>query len=345
MVMNLVREFAETVEQIDLIVIRNAGPHFDNIPNNVSVIQLRAKHTITAIPELVRYFKTVSPEALLVAKDRAARAALMARQLAGVNTRIVVRLGTNLSAALKHRSALSSWIRRSPMRLLYKKADAIVAVSQGVANDTILITNVAPERVHVIKNPVITNEFLQSATHPVNHPWFEEKIPIIMGVGRLSMQKDFDTLIKAFALINTNARLMILGDGKARAQLQALIKQHGLEDRVALQGFTSPVAAWLSKASLFVLSSRWEGSPNALSEALALGIPSVSTRCPSGPNEVLCEGQYGPLVEVGDVENMARSIDEVLSNPLPADELQKAVSEYNVELSAQRYLRLLEVER
>ncbi len=344
MVMNLLRELAKHINGIDLLVLRAKGPHFANIPANINVIQLRSQHTFTAIPEIACYLRKHKPERMLVAKDRAARAAVRARALSGVSTPITVRLGTNLSTALTHRSRINAWLRTFPMKRIYAKLDKVVAVSQGVADDTCAITGIAPEKTVVIRNPVITPDFFPAPNTPAPHPWLSEKtLPVIMGVGRFSVQKDFATLIKAFhAIQHTHpSRLMILGDGKMREELSQLIHTLGLEERVALPGFQTQVTHWVSHANVFVLSSRWEGSPNALTEALALGIPSVSTRCPSGPDEVLDNGRYGPLVPVGDDATMAEAIKHVLDHPLPAETLKSAVRDYHSHISAQHYLRIL----
>lgn len=347
MVMNLVREFSLECDQIDLLVIRAQGPHFDDIPRNVRIVKLKARHTLTAIPELVRYFKQEKPGAMLVAKDRAGRAALIARKIAQSNTRIVVRLGTNLSTALAHRSGISAWWRRAPMRKIYSSVDKIVAVSEGVREDTLKITGLPAERVSVIRNPVISEKFYQSAKSEAPHDWLmDSALPVIMGIGRLSKQKDFETLIRAFKRVNEKieSRLIILGEGNLRGEIEALIAELELDNNVLLPGFQKNANAWLARATVFVLSSRWEGSPNALTEALALGIPSVSTLCPSGPDELLQNGRYGPLVGMGDVESMAAAIMDVLQHPHSANFIKEAVVEYSASLSAKRYLQVLEAE-
>ncbi|MEZ5536106.1 MAG: glycosyltransferase [Thiolinea sp.] len=349
MVMNLVREFAQRPDiQLDLLLIRARGPHLRDIPDNVRRIDLQAKHTLTAVPELRRYLLEQQPDALLVAKDRAGRAALLARKLAGVKTRIVIRLGTNLSTALAHKSLFSRWWRTAPMRMIYPWADAVVAVSEGVRQDTLSITGIAADKVVVIRNPVIRADMQQQAALAVVHEWLGSKtggrsVPVIMGAGRLSEQKDFATLLAAFERVVKvrPCRLIILGDGGLRAVLEDQVAKADLQDQVSLPGFQANIYAWLKQADLFVLSSRWEGSPNVLSEALALGIPSVSTRCPSGPDEVLADGKYGPLVAVGDVDGLAKAMLDTLQNPHPAEYLQQAVAEYRADVSAAHYLKLL----
>ena len=137
------------------------------------------------------------------------------------------------------------------------------------------------------------------------------------------------------------ARLVILGEGRDREALTALADSLGVGADVAMPGFMANPYPWLARARLFVLSSAWEGSPNALTEALALGVPAVSTACPSGPDEILADGRHGPLVPVGDVDAMAAAMLRTLRAPRDPDGLREAVAEYNAATSARRYLTLM----
>lgn len=346
MVSNLCAEFANHV-QVDLLAIKARGHHVGRIPPSVNLIRLESRHSWTSVGEIARYLREARPDAMLVAKDRAGRAAIRARRRVGTQMPLWIRLGTNLSAALERKSAFNRWLRTAPMRRLYALASGVIAVSEGVRQDTLAITGLPPERVRVIRNPVITPALEVQARERVDHPWLlpreQRSEAVIMGMGRLTRQKDFATLIRAFALMQAQrpARLILLGDGRDLEALCALAEELGVADRVHLAGFQQNPYAWLSKADLFVLSSAWEGSPNALTEALALGIPCVSTRCPSGPDELLAEGRYGPLVTVGDHAALAQAMAQTLASPLPADTLRQAVDEYRVDRSAAAYLRTL----
>ena len=343
MVTNLCAEFAQHV-QVDLLALKAEGRHVSRIPPQVNLIQLKARHSWSSVGEVADYLRRVQPDALLVAKDRAGRPAIKARRRAGASMPLWIRLGTNLSAALERKSALSRWLRVTPMRRLYPLADGVVAVSEGVRQDTVAVTRLPPERIVVIRNPVITPTLAQQAAEPAPHPWLVDKtVPVIVGMGRLTRQKDFPTLLRAFAAIQAQrpSRLMLLGEGGDRSALQTLAAELGVLDHVSFAGFQKNPYSWLSRADLFVLSSAWEGSPNALTEALALGVPCVSTRCPSGPDELLADGRYGPLVAIGDHAAMAAAMLATLAAPLPAASLQAAVDEYRVELSARRYLQTL----
>lgn len=228
--------------------------------------------------------------------------------------------------------------------MLYPFADAVIAVSRGVADD--LRRNAAlPEGLlHVIPNPVLTPKLSLLAGEMITHPWFAKGGgPVIIGVGRLTRQKDFPTLIRAFAKVRSQreCKLVILGEGQDRPALENLAKERGIRDDVDLPGFAGNPYAYMSRSSLFVLSSVWEGSPNVLTEALALGVPSVATDCPSGPREILQDGRFGRLVTVGDPGALADAMLETLAHPPDPIGLKKAVNAYSVEASSRRYLEIL----
>lgn len=344
MILNLAEGFAARGLAVDLLAIRSDSAHLGQLPERVRPIDLGAGHTNLALRPLVRYLRTERPRALLAAKDRAIRVAAIARRLAGVEVRLTGRLGTNLSAALQGKPALQRWLRCQPMRWIYPMVDRIVAVSEGVAEDTLRITGLPRERVTVVRNPVITPRLMAMGQEPVDHPWFhDDGVPVILGAGRLTGQKDFATLIRAFAHVRKErpARLVILGEGRLRPALEDLAAELGIATDVDLPGFAPNPYAYMARAAVFALSSRWEGSPNVLTEAMVMGTPVVATDCPSGPREILQGGRYGPLVAMGDVRGLAQAILDTLAAPPDRTGLQEAVREYSVEESVQGYLRAL----
>lgn len=344
MVLNLVEGFAARGHAVDLLAIRADSAHLGALPEGVTLIDLGVRHSGLSILPLARYLRRVRPAALLAAKDRAIRAAVLARKIAGTRTRIVGRLGTNLSAALEGRDGISRWLRVAPMRWLYPSVEQVVCVSEGVLEDTARLAGLSAGQLCVIRNPVVTPRLSVQAAASVDHPWAHDSdVPLILGAGRLTEQKDFDTLVRAFAKLRARrrARLVILGEGRLRSKLQACAEALGIADDVAMPGFTPNPYAWMARSDLFVLSSAWEGSPNVLTEALALGVPSVSTDCPSGPREVLDGGAFGPLVPVGDVAAMAEAMEATLNAPLPSDTLKGAVAAYTQSASAAAYLAAL----
>jgi len=345
MVLNLVNALADKGLRVDLLLIKSGSRHLEEIHPSVRRIELAAGHTLTSLPPLIRYLKRVHPPCLLAAKDRAGRIAVIARALAGCgDTRLALRLGTNLTAAFAHKAPWRMRLRQLPIRLLYPHIDTIICVSEGVRQDTLAVSGIDPTRVKVIRNPVITAQLLRAAAEPSPHPWLSQPDqPVILGVGRLTLQKDFQTLLRAFAQLRSTrpCRLIILGDGRERETLLALAGSLGVEEDLSLPGFTPNPYAYMQRADLFVLSSRWEGSPNVLTEAMALGTPVVSSDCPSGPSELLEQGSIAPLVSVGDWRGLAEAMAKVLENPPAREQLRQAVREYTAETSATCYLETL----
>ena len=202
------------------------------------------------------------------------------------------------------------------------------------------------ENIRVIYNPVVTPELLEKAKEPLDHPWFARgEPPVILGVGRLHLQKDFPTLIRAFALVRQHkpTRLMLLGEGPDRYKLEALIDELGLTNEIALPGFISNPYAFISKASVFVLSSLYEGLPTVLIEAIAVGTVIVSTDCPSGPAEILDSGKYGCLVPVGDIKALSEAILNTLDQPTDSEALRQRAQQFSYETAVNKYLELLKI--
>lgn len=361
MLVNLLHAMDASGAPVDLLLLRADSVYLRELPPGIKQHPLAGRHSQLAIPALVAYLRRARPAALLVAKDRAGRSAVMARALAGVDTPILLRLGTHLSTAMAERSAPERWLRYRLIRWLYPHIEAVVAVSEGVAKDVSAISGLPAERIHIIRNPVITNALESRASEACPHPWLgdadanpaskddgmprlrSDQTPVILAVGRLQRQKDFPTLIRAFNLLRQRqpCRLIILGEGGGRAGLEQLIAALGLAHCIDLPGFVANPYPFMARAAMLVLSSAWEGSPNVLTEAMALGTPVVATDCPSGPAEMLQHGRFGPLVAVGDAGALANAMAATLAAPQPADRLRSAVSEYRAENSAARYLDLL----
>ncbi|UEM02018.1 glycosyltransferase [Skermanella rosea] len=330
---------------VDLVLVRREGAYVDDIPPGIRVVELGTRRTVNSVVALARYLRRERPVVLLTALVHVNIAALLARLLAGGRTRIAItehnQISRNMGA--KANSTLRMAYRLVPY--LYPRAAKIIAVSGGVADDLTRFARLDRGRIDVAHNPVVTPDLLARAAEPVNHPWFAEgEPPVILGVGRLSPQKDFANLLLAFARIRAKrpARLLILGEGALRPDLEQLADELGVSRDVQLPGFVDNPMAFMAKASLFVLSSQFEGLPTVLIEAIACGTSTVSTDCPSGPREILEDGRLGGLVPVGDSEALARAIEQGLDNPVPAELLRAKAEEFTVERAVDRYLELLQ---
>ena len=344
MIVNLCTGFSQRGYQVDLLLIKDKSDHLAHLPDDVNVIRLGAKHAYSSLWRLVKYLRKERPDALLSAKGRANRIALLARKLSGVDIPVGVRLGTTVSAALAGKNPVQRFFWFWPMKLTYRHADVVIPVSQGVADDVIKITGIDSKRVKVIRNPVISPRMFELSRQHLSHPeWFDDSLPTLVAAGRFTRQKDFITLIRALKQINLEfpCRLVILGEGELREQYRALATELEVDRHLFMPGFANNPYPAISHADCFVLSSLWEGSPNVLTEALALGTPVVATDCPSGPVEILRNGYYGPLVPMGDADAMAQAIIGVLNKPHPRKFLQRASEEYTIDQSVDNYLKAL----
>lgn len=265
----------------------------------------------SAIPAIAKYLRKVRPGALLTALDYGNIAAVVARTAAGGETRIVLGQRNQLSQGYGGRS---EWRRRQivpTLKYFFEKADAIVSVSKGVAKDLGETLRIPDDRLYAIYNAVFNRALEQQSFEVLNHPWFSNAdIPVVLAVGKLKPQKDFETLLKAFANVRAQrkARLVILGQGPMLADLKSLARKLNIADDVSFEGFVQNPFKFMRQADLFVLSSRYEGLPGVLVQALACGCPVVSTDCPSGPREILESEKHGMLVPVADVDAMAKAI-------------------------------------
>jgi glycosyltransferase involved in cell wall biosynthesis len=292
---------------------------------------------------LAGFLRSEQPECLLVAKDRDLAMALSAKKMAASTVKVVMRPGTAVSARLNREFPLKQWIRRHVLVRRYRRAAAIVANSEAVRQDVASVIGVSPEQIYLIRNPVISRTLVQQAQETVAHPWLAQKtMPVILGVGNLHRVKDFATLIEAFGLVRRHrpARLIILGEGHLKEDLRSQAERLGIGGDVDLPGFIENPYPFLKTADVYVLSSIREGSPNALTEALALGTPVVATDCPGGVREILQDGRYGSLVAPGSPVAMANAILDVFCDPPPRAMLQEAVAGYTLEENAKGYAAL-----
>lgn len=338
---------AERGWRVDLVVAEAKGAYLDRVPSEVRLVDLKAGFPVIVSKTIAlrRYLQEAQPAILFSALDILS-SAYWARLGANVSTRIVMCVQTYLSEQFKNHQRQTLGRARSQMvRWLYPKCDAIVAASWGTAKDVAALTQLPLEQIQVIYNPVITESVFQKSEEPLDHPWFQpNQPPVILGIGRLVSQKDFPTLITAFAKVREQrpARLMILGEGEKRSSLEALIQALGLDSEVSLPGFTENPYTYLSRAALFVLSSRFEGFGNVVAEALACGVPVVSTDCPSGPAEILDYGKYGRLIPVGDSAAMTTAILTMLEAPVDRAALRHRSQLFERDRIVDQYAALVE---
>jgi glycosyltransferase involved in cell wall biosynthesis len=301
--------------------------------------------TLLYLPALAEYLRKRCPSVLYAATPFLNLEAVLARRLAKASLRVVLSEHSQFSVdlpKLKRRAKVLA----PAMRYAYPQADEIIAVSQGVAEDLRRVLGLPNERVKVVYNPVVGADFFRRMQEPVDHPWFQDpSVPVVVAVGRLARQKDYPTLLRAFALLRKErlARLAILGSGNdnMRARLESLVQDLGLVSEVAFLGFKPNPLPYIARAALLVLSSLREGLPTVLIESLACGTPVVSTDCLSGPAEILAGGRYGRLVPVGDPTALAKAMAETLAHPPERALLQRRAFDFDESRAIKTYEALL----
>jgi glycosyltransferase involved in cell wall biosynthesis len=274
-----------------------------------------ALSAIAMAPAMRRYLKTESPDVLI---PRMMTAPILGSALvARANTKVILSMG-GLPKNSPMRSVMWKW--------LYPKASGFVAPTASVAQAASDISGIPSDQFKIIPNPVIDKSVTVKGNEPApGHPWLGDPgHPLILAVGRMTRQKDFPTLIRALKLVRERvpARLMILGDGEHRNQLEGLIAELDLESCVLMSGFEPNPYKYMKTADLFVMPSLWEGPGHVLIEAQAMGTPAISTDCPAGPADTLLHGEAGWLTPVGDHTKMSEAILEVIASP---DEAKRRV--------------------
>lgn len=340
----LVNEWAERGHTVDLVLGIAEGPFLPEVSSAVRIVDLKSARVLKSLPGLVRYLNRERPHAMLSAMSHTNVVALIARKIAYHRFRLVISERNSLHGADYLSSSLHQRVVRWLMPRLYRDADAITVVAEAMKAELATAIRLDPNAIIAIPNPAPGQDTLRMlAARPAGHSWLEARsCPVILGIGRLTDQKDFATLIDAFVLIRATqpAKLILLGEGEERSALERKIADAGLTEHVSLLGFVDNPYAFLSRSDVFVLSSRWEGFPNVLVQAMACGTPVVSTDCPTGPREILEDGRWGALVPVGEAAAMAAAILETLNASHRPDVARRA-GDYALESIACTYLSVL----
>jgi glycosyltransferase involved in cell wall biosynthesis len=341
---NLANGFIEKNLKVDLVLAQKEGPYLKDLSEKINIINLNKKRILFSLLPLIKYLKKEKANILISALSHANIIALMANFLINNKVKIIVTEHNPISIKNNKLSFLKKILTKFFIKKLYKKAKGVVAVSQGVADDFVETLNISKNNLFTIYNPINILDIKEKSKQEIYHKWLNDnKHETIIAVGRLAIQKNFLLLIKAVEIVRKkiDIKLIILGEGEERNNLENLIKELNLQDSIDLVGFVDNPYAFLSKSNVFILSSIHEGLPTVLIEAMACGTPVVSTDCPSGPSEILEDGKYGKLVPVNDPEALAKAIIETLNNPIDSKKLQKRANFFSVENSVNKYLEII----
>src|SRR3989338_5718513 len=320
-----VRNITDNIDQskyeVSFVGLKIEESFTKEIQKNICVVNLSNPYIPTALLKLIVYLRKERPDIFVAAFPHINVLAMMAKVISGVQAKVILTdhnhfWGLARNARSLYRRFFGMFILPHLMRIFYPLSDVVICASEGVAESILDVVKI-PDKVKVIYYPVATDKIQEWAQEPVSHPWFlQSEIPGVLGAGRLINQKDFPTLLRAFKLVIQvkPARLVILGEGKDRRQLEKLAQILGISENVAFIGFQINPFKYMKRARVFVLSSLHEGFGNVLVEAMACGTPVISTDCKSGPGEIIENGKSGILVPVSDYQSLSKAIIKVLSD-------------------------------
>jgi len=335
-----------------VVVLGRPHPQELRLPSDVPVDHLQKRHVRCALQPLSGIIRAQKPDIIHSAKTHVNTIAVAANLLAGRPSCAIPSERVHLPAHVRHQSLAKRWKWHATLSiagLVYRKAaDKVVFVSQGALEGGCERLGLPRSRATVIYNPVVDDALVQASHQPVDHPWFAEErdMPVIVGVGRLTKQKGFSYLLRAFQRVRGSlaSRLVLVGEGEDLAVLRGMARKLQVGADVAFLGFQSNPYKYMARADAFVLPSLWEGFGLVLVEALAAGAPVIATRCPSGPEEIVTDGVDGLLVPPADSDALADAIINVLTSPMLAHKLSEAgrrrADEFQVERAVARYQNL-----
>lgn len=346
---NLVNGLTARGYNVELLLTQFQGSLQSQLASEVDVVALPPSRTPVLgvamnLPALVDYLRKREPAVLFSHLSRTNVVSLAASRLLDIDTAVVPTQHKAFGVEMDRN--LKAWAVDKLVPLLYPSADRIIAVSEGVADSLVEGTTVEREKISVLYNPIDIDDIREQASRGVDHEWIEnDDIEVVLFVGRLTEQKDLKTWIRAFARVhaqNPHTRAIIAGKGPLREELQAYAERLGLADVVSIPGYLENAYGYMYASDVFLLSSRYEGLPSVLIEALACGCPVVSTDCPSGPREILGDGKYGQLRPVGDVDGLAEAVVECLNAPAQRSELRNRADDFATGAVLDDYERFLE---
>lgn len=348
--MTIANDLADRNYKIELLVANNQGIYKKELSNKVEIVDLNVSRVIYTLPKLVSYIRRTKVKIILATVTHVNILAVISKLISGEKTRVVIREADTIGSRKSKGKGLSSRLLPFFRNYFYSKADQVITPSKGVKDGLVSMKICSSDKIQVIPNPVDMKLIESQSRLPVNEILKNyDGADYILGVGRLTEDKDFETLIDSYKLLleksDHKIKLIILGEGDLREKLEKRVKEYGLQKMVLMPGFVSNPYPVIKMARCFVLSSRSEGLPNALIQAVCLGTPVVSTDCLSGPREILENGKWGELVPVQDIDKMSEAIIRVLNGKVIPQEtlIEYAAKTYEKIKITDQYIRVLQL--
>jgi len=340
---NIANGLASKGVDVDLVLFRAEGEFKRYVAESVNIVSLDTTtvgvKTFRAVLPLARYFRKCAPDHILTTLEATTIVASCALRLVSNCPKMLIRVATTFGNERR------AFVRGALIGAIYRKhAGCFVVNSKGSKEDLNRSLDIPNAQISVVYN-AIDLKMIASMSHepPLYENWLERNSKFVLNIGRLTVAKRQDCLIRAFSKIpyETGLSLLILGEGPLREELESLVRQLGLQDKVFMPGFVNNPYVYLARASVFVLSSQYEGMPTVLLEALTCGCPVVSTDCPAGPDEILEGGKWGELTPVDDPVALAGAISRTIERPLPSEELRRRGAAFSVEKMADEYHKIM----
>ncbi|CAN5408275.1 hypothetical protein BH11BAC1_BH11BAC1_21480 [soil metagenome] len=330
--------------QVSFLSLTGGAELKPELQNNVRLISFDKNKTLAAIPPILKFLKSEKPDVLISTQIHVNLVAMLLKIVFRAKTKIILREATSPGAQFMNFRDARSRAVKSMVKMLYPKADAIVAICEAVKVNLIEHRFAKMEQVTVIFNPVFNQHLIEGMKAEADDEFFHAGVPVIISSGRLAPVKNFSLLIESFQklLQKQDARLIIIGEGSERSKLQSLITELGLTAKVKLIGMKLNPYPYLKKSTVYVLTSLFEGLPNALIEAMACGLQLISVDCPGGSREVLRNGELGKLVPMNNADALAVAMAEAMEHPLPKDLVLSGVKRFEAEKVSLEYLKLVE---
>jgi len=340
---NLANEFSDRGYEVEIMMMNAFGSLIMDLRQSITIKDLKASRIINSVYPIYRYLKVKKPDIIIANMWPLTIAVLVAAILSGYKNKLIFVEHTNWSTSPLLNSTLTNIVFRLTVRILYPIVDTVVTVSNGASEDLIAITGIKKDNLLTIYNPVVDPDKNNKNISPEKSiDWLYGDEKKILAVGNLKDEKDYKTLLNAFKILKSfiPAKLLIIGEGPERDMIEKLVQKLYLNEYVSLPGIINNPYPYYEKADLLVLSSKNEGFAIVLIEAMSTGTPVVSTDCRSGPSEILLNGKYGPLVQVGDYTALSKAMVDILNNPPDSSVLKNRANDFTISKSVLEYEKI-----
>jgi glycosyltransferase involved in cell wall biosynthesis len=359
-VISVVNNWPEDAGEVAVSVFNNQGEFKDEIDSNITVFEVDDIYSPLIGPAtpyrlfgLHRLVRAVEPDSVIAVNQFQSLAFCLLKRFNPEFNLIVsehCHVSSNIHGSDAH-SGWFGWYYRNRFSTEYKShADAVHIVAEEGAEDLIENYGFSEDKISVIYNPVNFEKIRSTAKREVNHPWLRGDNQTVVAASRHTPQKRIDILLQAWKIVkgqesdSENRKLIVCGDGPLHDKLKSLTGELGISESVDFVGFVENHWALISEASVFCSTSEWEGLPLTLIETQVIGTPIVSSDCPSGPKEILLDGDAGYLFETGNVNDCADTLLEALHKPeerkTKAKIATKNLDRFSPETVAQQYAEL-----